>query len=525
MTTTLPAHTDHAACAAAVRSRDPRFDGTFFTAVTTTGIYCRPSCPAMTPKVEHMTFYPTAAAAQGAGFRACKRCRPDATPGSPEWHVRGDVVARAMRLVDDGVVEREGVPGLASRLGYSTRQLQRLTVAELGAAPLALARARRAQTARILIETTAMPMAEIAFAAGFASIRSFNETVRAVFASTPGQLRQRAGQGHAPRPPAGEAPIAIDLRLPLRPPLHAPSLFGHLVATAVPGVEEWAEGRLHLALRLPHGPATAHLSPPTSAAPGVVAATLRLSDLRDLTAAIGRCRSLLDLDADPVAVDAHLARDPDLAPLVERLPGVRIPGATDPHDLALRVILGQQISTARAGVLGAGLTATLGEPLPEALRTGGLTHTFPTADAVAGADDEDLPGMPGSRRAALRALATALTEGTLTLDPGADRAQARADLLALPGIGPWTAEMVLLRGLGDPDAWPGSDLGVRHAAREAGLPDGPHHRSLDEHAEAWRPWRGYAAALLWASSSHEASGTRLDLTPRSPAHDIPEKHP
>lgn len=516
----LPAHTDHAACAAAVRSRDPRFDGYFFTAVLTTGIYCRPSCPAMTPRDDRMTFFPTAAAAQGAGFRACKRCRPDATPGSPAWHVRGDAVARAMRLVDDGVVEREGVSGLAARLGYSTRQLQRLTVAELGAPPLALARARRAQTARILIETTAMAMADVAFAAGFSSIRSFNDTIRTVFATTPMALRHNATRG-SQRAEAGSrgkgrgegdiAPISIDLRLPLRGPLHGPSLFGHLVATAVPGVESWSEGQLHLALRLPHGPGTVHLQPPSAPGSGAVLATLRLTDLRDLTAAISRCRSLLDLDADPIAVDAHLCGDAHLGRLVAETPGVRIPGSTDPQALALRVILGQQISTARAAELGARLTQALGDPLPLSMRTHGLTHLFPTAAAVAGADDGDYPGMPGSRRRALRATAEAIADGDLVLDAGADRDQTRARLLALPGVGPWTADMVLLRGLGDPDAWPSTDLGVRHGARAAGLP--AEVALLNLRAEAWRPWRGYAAALLWASSDHEAAGTRLGLAP------------
>ncbi|MFX0538471.1 AlkA N-terminal domain-containing protein [Ornithinimicrobium sp. Y1847] len=549
MTTTTgsaPAHTDHAACAAAVRSRDTRFDGCFFTAVLTTGIYCRPSCPAMTPREHNMTFYPTAAAAQGAGFRACKRCRPDATPGSPEWHLRGDVVARAMRLVDDGIVEREGVPGLAARLGYSTRQLQRLTVAELGAAPLALARAKRAQTARVLIETTGMSMSDIAFAAGFSSIRSFNDTIQAVFASSPGKLRAqaqrggsggdhlgdrvagRAGQvrghtsagdvraddptGKACREGTAPAPVEIRLRLPFRAPLHMPSLFGHLAATAVPGVEEWAAGSWHTTLRLPHGQGTAHLRPPatTSTGPGAIEATLRLTDLRDLTAAIGRCRRLLDLDADPIAVDAHLGADPALAPLVARTPGVRIPGGADPHELALRIVLGQQISTAGAATLGARLVTTLGEALPETLRIGRLTHSFPTADAVAGASDDDLPGMPRSRSRALRTLAGALAEGSLVLDAGADREATRETLLALPGIGPWTTEMVLLRALGDPDAWPGSDLGVKLGAAAAGLPDAP--RQLDTRAETWRPWRGYAAALLWAHGEHDASGRHLHLT-------------
>lgn len=515
--TTVPRHTEHAACAAAVGSRDPRFDGCFVTAVLTTGIYCRPSCPAMTPRSEHMRFFPTVAAAQAAGFRACKRCRPDATPGSPQWHVRGDLVARAVRLVDDGVVEREGVPGLASRLGYSTRQLQRLTLAELGAAPLALARARRAQTARVLVETTDLPMADVAFAAGFASIRSFNDTLRTVFATTPGQLREQArragGRGsggpararHTSSGPGTVSPVPLDLRLPLRTPFDAPSLFGHLVATSVPGVEAWSEGRLHLALRLPHGPGTAHLRPPTDGRH--VAVTLRLTDLRDLSAAIGRCRALLDLDADPVAVDARLAADPRLTPLVARTAGVRLPGSPDPHALALRVVLGQQVSTAAARTQASRLVQALGEPLPPSLCGHGPSHLFPTAEAVAAAPEDALPRMPASRRRTLRAVATALADGTVRLDPGADREEARAALLALPGVGPWTAEMVLLRGLGDPDAWPGSDLGIRGAAAAAGLPGDA--RALGERAAGWRPWRGYAAALLWASSDHAAAGAAL----------------
>ncbi|ANS78851.1 Methylated-DNA--protein-cysteine methyltransferase [Serinicoccus hydrothermalis] len=510
-------HLDHDRCAAVVRSKDPRYDGWFVTGVLSTRIYCRPSCPAITPKVHHLRFYPSAAAAQGAGFRACKRCLPDATPGSPLWHVRGDVVARAVRLVADGVVDREGVGGLARRLGYSTRQLERLVSAELGAGPLALARAQRAQAARLLLEGTTLRMADVAHAAGFSSIRSFNDTVREVYAATPSQLRagarRRAAEHHGPdRAPVTGAPTTLTLRLPFRGPLHAPSLFGHLVATAVPGIEAWTDGALVRSLRLPAGPAVAQLRP-SAAGDRHVHVTLRLTDTSDLAAAIGRCRRMLDLDADPVAVDEHLADDPALAPLVAAHPGVRLPGSPDPDELALRVVLSQQVSTVAAGTLTGRLVASLGEPLPEQL-AGPVTHLFPTAEAVAAAADDDLPGTPASRQRTLRTVAAALADGELDLGAGADRSAAREAMLALPGVGPWTAEMVLLRGMGDPDAFPATDLGVQVTARAHGLPGG---RALVQHASGWRPWRSYATALLWAASDHAAA--------RLPAYPTPEETP
>ena len=323
----------------AVQSKDARFDGWFYTAVVTTGIYCRPSCPVVPPKPENMRFYPSAAAAQQAGFRACKRCRPDATPGSPLWNERADLVARAMRLIADGVIDAGGVPGLAARLGYSVRQVERQLLAELGAGPLALARAQRAQTARLLIETSALPMADVAFAAGFASIRAFNDTVREVFALSPTELRRRAGRGQ----PAA-APGVLSLRLPFRLPLCPDNLFGHLAATAVPGVEEWRDGAYRRTLRLPHGRGIVALRP----GPEHIGCQLALTDLRDLAIAISRCRRLLDLDADPVAVADLLSGDPQLAPLVAKAPGRRVPRTVDAAEFAIRAVLGQQVSTAAA---------------------------------------------------------------------------------------------------------------------------------------------------------------------------------
>lgn len=509
-------HTDHERCLRAVRSKDARFDGWFFTAVLTTRIYCRPSCPVVPPKARNMRFYPSAAACQQAGFRACKRCRPDTSPGSPEWNARADSVARAMRLIQDGVVDREGVHGLAGRLGYSARQIERQLLAELGAGPLALARAQRAQTARLLIETTGLPMAEIAFAAGFSSIRTFNDTVREVFALSPSELRARSADGRRRRADASAAPSAdrsaapsadrstdrpadrsapgvIFLRLPFRAPLTPDNLFGHLAATAVPGVEEWRDGAYRRTLSLPYGHGIVALGP----RPDHIACRLSLTDLRDLTVAISGCRRLLDLDADPVAVDERLRADPLLAPLVDQAPGRRVPRTVDAAEFAVRAVLGQQVSTAAARTHAARLVAAHGVPVhdPE----GGLTHLFPTSEALAALDPETL-AFPRSRRTTLTTLAAALADGTLRLGPDSDWDRARAQLAALPGFGPWTVEVIAMRALADPDAFLPTDLGTRRAARELGLPATP--AALTARAADWRPWRAYAVQYLWATSDH-----------------------
>ncbi|CAL9396669.1 putative bifunctional transcriptional activator_DNA repair enzyme AlkA [Streptomyces sp. enrichment culture] len=501
-------HTDTERCVRAVQSKDARFDGWFFTAVLTTGIYCRPSCPVVPPKPQNMVFHPSAAACQQAGFRACKRCRPDTSPGSPEWNQRADLVARAMRLIADGVVDRDGVPGLAARLGYSTRQIERQLLAELGAGPLALARAQRAQTARLLIETTELPMADIAFAAGFASIRTFNDTVREVFALTPSELRTRtAGKRPAgtaagtPGTPAGSpspgtpagTPGALSLRLPFRAPLNPDNLFGHLAATAVPGVEEWRDGAYRRTLRLPYGHGIAALTPK----PDHIACRLTLSDLRDLPVAISRCRRMLDLDADPVAIDDQLRTDPVLAPLVDKAPGRRVPRTVDEAEFAVRAVLGQQVSTAAARTHAARLVTAHGETVDDP--EGGLTHLFPSPDALAAVDPESL-AMPRTRRTTFTTLVGELASGELHLGVESDWAEARARLLALPGFGPWTVDVIAMRALGDPDAFLPTDLGIRRAAAELGLPGTP--AALTARAAAWRPWRAYAVQYLWATDSH-----------------------
>jgi AraC family transcriptional regulator, regulatory protein of adaptative response / DNA-3-methyladenine glycosylase II len=473
----------------AVEAEDPRFDGWFFCGVKTTGIYCRPSCPARTPKRENVRFFATAAAAQAAGFRACKRCRPDATPGSPDWDLRADLVGRAMRLIADGVVDREGVVGLAGRLGYTERHVHRQLVATVGAGPLALARAQRAQTARILLETTVVPITGVAFAAGFQSVRQFNATVREVFAMAPRELRTRARarRGDHSQQESG----ALSLRLPYRPPLDGEGLIAFLGLRAVHGIEETHDdGSYRRSLRLPHGSGVVELRP----ADGYVHARYWLQDLRDLAAAMQRSRLLLDLDSDPLSVTEALGGDALLGPLVRAAPGRRVAGHVDGHELAVRAVLGQQVSIGGARTLAGRLVAEYGQPLERPL--GAVTHVFPSIDALAAVDPDRL-AMPAARRRALLGLARALAGGDLTLDAGSDRGETRMRLLALPGIGPWTTEYIAMRALRDPDAFLPSDLGVRHALEQLGHDGQP--AAAERLAERWRPYRAYALQHLWAS--------------------------
>jgi AraC family transcriptional regulator of adaptative response / DNA-3-methyladenine glycosylase II len=425
-------------------------------------------------------FYPNAAAAVAAGFRACKRCRPDALPGSRAWDHRGDLVARALRLIAAGEIDEHGVRGLASRLCVSERHLHRSLVAEVGVGPLALARTRRAQTARLLVDETALTMTDVAFAAGFASIRQFNDVMREEFGCPPSDLR------HRERPTVGgvqPASAGLVLRLVHREPYASAPLLGFLAARAVPGVEEAGDPAAYRrVVGTPHGLAVVTLEP----AVGHVLARLALPDLADLGALVARLRRLLDLDADPAAVDGVLAADPALAPLVAERPGLRVPGAVDGFELAVRAILGQQVSVAGARTLAGRLVRAYGAPLAEP--SGALEWGFPTAAAVAEADLAGL-GLTGGRVRALRALGAEVAAGRLELGPGADREETRARLLALPGVGPWTVEYIAMRALADPDAWPSTDLVLRRelAARGAA-------------PQRWRPWRAYGALHLWAGA-------------------------
>ena len=471
---------DH--CYRAIQSRDARFDGWFVTAVRTTHIYCRPSCPAITPKRQNVEFFRAAATAQAHGYRACKRCRPDASPGSPEGNSRADVVGRAMRLIADGLVDREGVGGLANRLGYSERQVNRLLVAEVGSGPLALARAQRAQTARILIETTTLPITEVAFAAGFQSVRQFNDTVREVYAASPSDMRA----ARSPSPAAG--PLTV--RLACREPFDGDALLGFLALRAVPGVESVDGTTYRRSLRLARGLGVVSVT--LSAA--TVSCALTLDDVADAQAAVQRTRRLLDLDCDPASIRDHLAVDPLLAPLIEKRPGLRAPGHPDSTELLVRAVLGQQVSVAGARTLASRLVAAHGEPLTEPV--GGVTHAFPSAATIAGLSPEDF-AMPRARGAALIDACAQVADGSLVLDAGSDRAGAVVALQALQGIGPWTAGYVAMRALGDPDVFLPTDLGVRHALAALGADSSP--RGAAALAEAWRPWRSYALHHLWAS--------------------------
>jgi len=467
---------DFERCYRFMQSRDPRYDGFFVVAVTSTGVYCRPSCPARLPSRRNVRLFRSSAAAQDDGFRACKRCDPDAAPGSPAWNRRADVAARAVRLIADGAVDRDGVGGLASRLHFSERQLNRILVSELGAGPVALARAQRAQTARTLIQTTDLPFGQVALGAGFRSVRQFNDTVRAVYARTPTELRRRA---RARRPASG----AIELRLPFREPFDGHSLVAFLAARAIPGVEEVDGLTYRRTLALEHGGGTVSLTPEA----GFVRCTLRLDDLRDLTAAVARSRRLLDLDADPISISSQLGQDAPLAELVRERPGLRVPGCVDGFELGVRAIVGQQVSVQAARTVLGRLAAEYGEPLAE--RDGALTHRFPTPDALAALAPAVLP-FPRMRARALCSLARLCAHGELRLDAGSDASEAVAILGEVPGVGPWTTSYVAMRALGDPDVFPPGDVGLRHALERLGAPGAD---------ERWRPWRSYAVMHLWRS--------------------------
>ena len=480
----------------AVRSRDARFDGWFFVAITSTGIYCRPSCPSPPARPARMRFFPTAAAAQRAGFRACKRCVPDATPGSPEWDRRADVVGRAMRLIADGVVDRDGVPGLARRLGYSDRHLNRLLIAEVGAGPLALARAQRAQTARILLETTELRAAEIAFAAGFSSVRQFNETTREVFALAPMELRARSAarrsphaahrdddMGRARNRSRSNSPTGHHFRLPRSSDSspHGPCPVSRRAtgnATA---------GRC-LCRTGPASPRSALSRVPRATCDASSASTTSATSPPRSVGCDGCSISTLTRSPSPrpSAVDEVLGRS------VASLPGLRTPGHVDGDELAFRAVLGQQVSVAGARTIAGRLAAEHGRRLGG---SGSLRTLFPGAEVLAALEPDQLP-MPASRAEAMLRLASVLASGDVTLDAGADRDVVAARLLAIPGIGPWTVAYIRMRALGDPDAFLPSDLGVRRALEARGLPGDP--RSAASMAESWRPWRSYALQYLWS---------------------------
>ncbi|MFC6238773.1 DNA-3-methyladenine glycosylase 2 family protein [Longivirga aurantiaca] len=479
-----PAGLDPDAAYAALAARDRRFDGRIWFGVTSTGVYCRPVCPAQTPKAQNVRFFAAPAAAVSAGFRACRRCRPDSAPGSRHWDHRGDLVGRALRLIADGAIDDGGVAGLARTLHVSERHLHRSLVAEVGAGPLQLAVSRRAQTAKLLVEQTDLSLAEIAFASGFSSVRQFNDVMRREFGIAPSGLRRTPSE----RIPSADP--ALVLRLRLRPPYDADALGAFLAARTVAGLEEHVPGRRWTHRRVVPLPTRAAVTEVTVHGDHVVVRSG--ADVRDTAALVRRVRRWLDLDADPATVDAALGLDPALAPLVGAHPGLRVPTTVDPWETVVRAVVGQQVSVAAAGTLLARLVAAHGT---EVAGESGL-RAFPRPAAIAALDPAAITGMPGSRARTLVALAAAVADGSVALG-SPDLDEVEAALLAIPGAGPWTTGYVRLRALADPDAFPASDLGLRHAAGALGLPEAA--RALGAHVSAWSPWRSYAAQHLWTS--------------------------
>jgi len=470
-------------CFRACQARDARFDGAFFMAVKTTGIYCRPVCPARTPKRENVVFFRTAVEAQAAGYRPCLRCRPEAAPGTPAWQGVSATVERALRLIDQGLLDRMGVEELAAKLGVSARQLRRLFSRHLGVSPTAMARTRRLHLARKLIQETDLPLGQVALSVGFGSLRRFGEAFKEVFKRPPSLFRKEARS----QPRAGP-----ELKLSYRPPYAWPTVLGHLEARLVPGLEEMGRGVFRRAVRLGEEAGVVEVEPE----PGQDLIRLRVS--RGLSPHLpeirGRVERMFDLQAAPEVIGAHLARDPLLAPARDGLAGLRLLAGWEPFEVAARIIVGQLISVKAAATLLGRLVGRAGERLPRP--EGTLTHCFPTPAGLAEADLRGL-GLTGQKILGLQGLARVVVQGGLELSAAGSLAETLSLLTALPGIGPWSAQMIALRALGQPDAFPASDLGLLRAASK-GLGRKITAPELEARAEAWRPWRGYGAACLWA---------------------------
>lgn len=483
---------DHEASYRVFRARDSRFDGRLFVGVKTTGIYCRPVCPARTPRKEHVTFFPSAAAAQEAGFRPCLRCRPETAPELAAWRGTSNTVSRALPLIELGALDEGGVDALAARLGVGERHLRRLFLRHLGASPIAVAQTRRVLLARQLIAETALPMADIAMAAGFGSIRRFNEVFQRLFHRPPGALRRSRAAGSR-----GVTGGTVSIRLAYRPPYDWDAMLAFLEARALPGVERVVDGRYVRTIEVDGRHGVVGVGADRGDA---LRATISVPVLSALPAIVARLRRVFDLTAEPGAIAAHLAEDPTLAPLVRARPGLRVPGAWDGFELAVRAVLGQQVSVAAAVGLAGRLVAAYGRPLAGVeTDVPGLTHVFPRPDRLAGVDFAAL-AMPRQRKAALAALATAAAARPRLFEAGRDLDHAVSAWRELPGIGEWTAQYVAMRALGEPDAFPARDAGL---LRALGARDGRRvtPAELVARAEAWRPWRAYAVLHLWASLS------------------------
>jgi AraC family transcriptional regulator of adaptative response / DNA-3-methyladenine glycosylase II len=483
---------DANACYQALRARDRRFDGRFFTAVTSTGIYCRPVCPARTPRRDHVRFYACAAAAEEAGFRPCRRCRPETAPGTPAWEGTSATVTRALRLISQGACDESNLEELADRVGIGGRHLRRLFMQHLGATPIAVLRTQRLHLARQLIDETDLSMTEIAFAAGFNSIRRFNQAVLESFRESPTTLRHRARRN-------GHPGSVLTMRLAHRPPLVWEPLLAFLRERAIPGVESVDAGEYRRTLEVDGEPGSIGVSP---AAEGpYLAVRMRLPATARLARVIDGVRRIFDLSADPVRIGEDLATDMMLRPAVRALPGLRVPGAWDPFELTVRAVLGQQISVRAATTIAGRLARTFGRALPDA--HDGLTHLFPTPDALREADLSAI-GVTAARAQTLRAVASAACDGTLPHDAASGLETSVDALQAISGIGTWTAQYIAMRAFGEPDAFPSGDLGLRRAASSAGEPVS--NADLDRMAERWRPWRAYAAMYLWTRATDSGRG-------------------
>jgi AraC family transcriptional regulator of adaptative response / DNA-3-methyladenine glycosylase II len=469
-------------------SSDTRYDDQFVVGSVTSRVYCRPSCSATAPLRKNTRFFSSAADAREAGMRACKRCEPDGVPGAPRWDRRGDIAVRALRLIRDGLVDREGVSGLARRLGYGERQLHRILIAELGASPIALARTHRAQSARMLIDSTDLTLAQVSVAAGFGSIRQFNATMRETYGMNPSQLRKRA------RSAASLPANTIRLNLACREPFDGVSLVRFLQRHEVPGLERVHGNSYSRALLLEHGEGIVTLTPKRA----VVVCELQLEDLRDLIAAVSRCRRLFDLDADPDAVQAQLCDRPVIADLVQAHPGVRIPGAVDGFELAVRTIIRENNTPELARATTAALVQRYGGPLrsPNA----DVTHNFPTPATLAVADPNTFE-VDETRARAIHVLSSKASIGEIRLDAGTDLDESISKLLAVPGIGPWIASYIAMRAIGDPDAFMYGCGRIERALERLGI--APTTKTVTLLADHWRPWRSYAVAQLWRSIDDE----------------------
>jgi AraC family transcriptional regulator of adaptative response / DNA-3-methyladenine glycosylase II len=473
-------------CERARLARDPRFDGRFFVAVTTTGIYCRPICPAPTARSANVRYFASAAAAVDAGFRPCLRCRPEAAPGTPAWSGTSAVVTRALRLIGAGALADGGVEPLSARLGIGPRHLHRLFLRHLGASPIDVAQTARIEFAKRLIDETTLSMTEVALSAGFGSVRRFNDAFQRAYGRPPRALRRAAAASGA-----RARPSELRLRLAYRPPFDWEAMIGFLEPRAIAGVERVADGVYRRTIV--SGEAAGLLTVRHVPRARSVEVRIDLTDPSALPSIVARVRTMFDLGADPAGVARVLARDPLLAALVRRRPGLRVPGAWDPFETAVRAVVGQQVSVKAAMTIVGRIVSRLGKPV--ATGEPGLERLFPTPAAIAG-DTLDGLGLTRARAATVRRLAAALAEGRLALDSASDAGTIGAQLVAIDGIGPWTAQYIALRGLGDPDAFPAEDLGLRLAA---GGGTRVTTRDLRDRAERWRPWRGYAALHLWHS--------------------------